>query len=201
MGKQLWDGNGKKILKGLEEIEYIKNSKDAEKILSHYSQMEYIYQDLIQEIVRLRELKSLSKTGKITGNVMFTKEFTEDFPKHSRFQISARLKPEYIRDGCVSQFWLNRNLFYPHDPGTGKKAKKRDLSTDDNWWLLSMNSPYWKYVGFVELNLENYTVVHRDGRHVNMPLEDYQLPDESKLSDWKNKMLRPLKFEKDGKEC
>ena len=142
MGKQLWDGNSEKILKGLEDIEHIKNSKDAEKILSNYSQMEYISQNLIEEIVRLRELKSLSKTGKITGNVMLTKEFTKDFPKQPRFHIPIRLKPEYIRDGYVSQFWLNWNLFYPNAPDTGKKAKKRDLSKDDNWWLLSINSPY-----------------------------------------------------------
>ena len=31
MGKQLWDANKESLLKGLEEIEHIKNSKDAEK--------------------------------------------------------------------------------------------------------------------------------------------------------------------------
>ncbi len=200
MGKQLWDGNKESLLKGLEEIEHIKNAKDAEKILSNYSQMEYISQDLIKEILRLRELKSLSKTGKITGNLMFTEEFTKDFPKQPRFQNPVRFKPEYIRDGYISQFWLNRNLFYPNDPDTGKKVKKRDLSKDDNWWLLSMNSPYWKYVEFVDFNFENYIVIHRDGRRVNMPPEDYQLPDRTKLSDWKNRMFRPLKLEKD-EEC
>ena len=84
--------------------------------------MEYISQDLIKEILRLRELKSLSKTGKITGDLMFTEEFTKDFPKQPRFQNTVRFKPEYIRDGYISQFWLNRNPFYPHDPDTGKKG-------------------------------------------------------------------------------
>ena len=129
---------------------------------------------------------------------MFTKEFTEDFPKQPRFQISVRLKPKYIRDGYVSKFWLSRNPFYPNDPNTGKKAKKRDSSTDDNWWLLSMNSPYWKYVEFVAFNFESYIVIHRDGRRENRSPEDYQLPDGTKLSDWKNRMFRPLKFERDG---
>ena len=198
LGKQLWDGNKESLLKGLEEIENIKNSKDAEKILSKYSQMEYISQDLFQEVMRLRELKSLSKTGKIKGTVMFTEEFIEDFPKQPRFQISVRFKPGYIKNGYVSQFWLDRNPFYPNDPDTGRRAKKRDLSTDDNWWLLSMNSPYWKYVEFVDFNFENYTVIHQDGRQVSMPPKDYQLADGTKLSDWKNRMFRPLKFEKDG---
>ena len=200
MGKQLWDGNSEKILKGLEDIEHIKNSKDAGKILSNYSQMEYISQSLFEEVMRLRELKSLSKTGKIRGTVMFTKEFTEDFPKQPRSQISVRLKPKYIRDGYVSQFWLDRNAFYPNDPDTGKKAKKRDLSTDDNWWFLSMNSPYWKYVEFVDFNFENYIFIHRDGRRESRSPEDYQLPDGTKLSDWKNRMFRPLKFERDGED-
>ena len=199
MGKQLWDGNKDNLLKGLDEIEHIKNSKDAEKILSNYSQMEYISRNLFEEVIRLRELKSLSKTGKIRGNVMFTEEFTENFPEQPRFQNPVRFKPEYIKDGYISRFWLNRNLFYPNDPDTGKKAKKRDLSKDDNWWLLSINSPYWKYVQFVDFNFENYMVIHRDGRRVNMPPEDYQLPDGTKLSDWKNRMFCPLKFEKDGK--
>ena len=198
MGKQLWDGNKESLLKGLEEIEHIKNSKDAEKILSNYSQMEYISRDLFQEVMRLCELKSLSKTGKIRGTVMFTKEFIEDFPKQPRFQNSVRFKPEYIRNGYISQFWLGWNPFYPNDPDTGKKAKKRDFSKDDNWWLLSMNSPYWKYVEFVDFNFENYTVIHRDGRRVKMPPKDHQLPDGTKLSDWKNRMFRPLKFERDG---
>ena len=132
------------------------------------------------------------------GNVMFTKEFTKDFPKQSRFQNPVRFKPEYIRDGYISKFWLNGNPFYPNDPNTGKKAKKRDLSKDDNWWLLSMNSPYWKYVEFVGFNFENYTVIHRDGKRENRSPEDYQLPDGTKLSDWKNRMFRPLKFEIDG---
>ena len=79
-----------------------------------------------------------------------------------------------------------------------KKAKKRDLSKDDNWRLLSMNSPYWKYVEFVDFNFENYIVIHGDGRRVNMPPQDYQLPDGTKLSDWKNRMFRPLKFGIDG---
>ena len=198
MGKQLWDGNKESLLKGLEDIEHIKNSTDARKILSNFSQMEYLSQDLFQEVLRLRELKSHSKTGEITGNVMFTEEFAKDFPKQPRFQNAVRFKSEYISDGYISQFWLNRNPFYPNDPDTGKKAKKRDWSKDDNWWLLSMSSPYWKYVAFVDFNFENYTVIHRDGRSVNMPPKDYQLPDGTKLSDWKNRMFRPLKFERDG---
>ena len=87
LGKQLWDGNKESLLKGLDEIEHIKNSKDAEKILSNYSQMEYISQDLFKEVMRLRELKSLRKTGKISGTVMFTKEFTEDFPNNHDFKF------------------------------------------------------------------------------------------------------------------
>ena len=198
MGKQLWDGNKESLLKGLDEIEHIKNSKDAEKVLSNYSQMDYISRDLFEEVIRLHELKSLSKTGKITGNVMFTKEFTKDFPKQPQFQNPVRFKPEYIRDGYISQFWLSRNPFYPNDPDTGKKAKKRDFSKNDNWWLLSMDSPYWKYVEFVDFNFQNYIVINRDGRRVNMPPEDYQLLDGTKLSGWKNRMFRPLKFERDG---
>ena len=198
MGKQLWDGNKESLLEGLEGIEHIKNSKDAGKILSNYSQMEHIYRDLFQEIMGLRELKSFSKTGKITGTVMFTEEFTEDFPKQPRFHVPIRLRPEYVRNGYVSKFWLNWNLFHPNDPDTGKKAKKCDLSKDDNWWLLSMDSPYWKYVKFIDFNFENYMVIHRDGRRVNMPPKDYQFPDRTKLSDWKNRMFHPLKFETDG---
>ena len=198
MGKQLWDGNKESLLKGLEDIERIKSSTDAGRILSNLSQMEYISRDLLQEVLRLRELKSYSKTGTITGDVLFTEEFAKDFPKQPQFQIPVRFKPEYIRDGCISQFWLNWNLFYPNDPDTGKKAKKRDLSKDDNWWLLSMSSPYWKYVAFVDFNFENYTVIHRDGRRVDMPPKDYQLPDGTKLSDWKNRVFLPLKFERDG---
>ena len=200
MGKQLWDGNKESLLKGLEEIEHIKNSEDAQKILSNYSQMEYISQDLIQEIVRLQELKSLSKTGKIRGTVMFTKEFTEDFPEQTRFYNPVRFKPEYIRDGCVSQFWLWGNPFHPYNPNTGKKIKKRHFPRDDHWWLLSMNSPYWKYVEFVDSNFENYIVIHRDGRREKKSPEDYQLRDGTKLSDWKNRMFRPLKFERDGED-
>lgn len=198
MGKQLWDGNKESLLKGLEDIEHIKSSTDAGKILSNLSQMEYISRDLLQEVLRLRELKSHSKTGKIMGDVQFTEEFAKDFPKQPRLQGTVRFKPEYIRDGYISQFWLSWNLFYPNDPDTGKKAKKRDLSKDDNWWLLSMSSPYWKYVAFVDFNFENYTVIHRDGRRVNMPPKDYQLPDGTKLSEWKNMVFRPLKFERDG---
>ena len=154
MGKQLWDGNKESLLEGLEEIEHIKNSKDAKKILSNYSQMEYISQSLFEEVMRLQELKSLSKTGKISGTVRFTKEFTEDFPKQHQFHIRVRLKPEYIGNGCVSQFWLWENPFHPYDPNTGRKVKKRHLPRDDHWWLLSMNSPYWKYVEFIDFNLK-----------------------------------------------
>ncbi|MDE0467246.1 MAG: hypothetical protein OYL97_09325 [Candidatus Poribacteria bacterium] len=200
MGKQLWDGNKESLLKGLEEIEHIKNSKDAEKVLSNYSQMDYISRDLFEEVIRLRELRSLSKTGKITGNVMLTQEFTKDFPKQSQFQNPVRFKPEYIRDGYISQFWLSRNPFYPNDPDTGKKAKKRDFSKNDNWWLLSMDSPYWKYVEFIDFNFEDYIFIHRDGRRENMSPEDYQLPDGTKLSDWKNRMFPPLKFGKDEED-
>ena len=198
MGKQLWDGNKESLLKGLEEIEHIKNSKDAEKILSNYSQIEYISQDLFEEVMRLHELKSLSKTGKIRGTVMFTKEFTEDFPKQPRFQISVRLKPKYIRDGYVSKFWLSRNPFYPNDPNTGRKVKKCDLSTDDNWWLLSMNSPYWKYVLSIFLNLDDYTVLLDDGRRIPMSPKDFLLPDGSRLLDLRGETLFPMRIERDG---
>ena len=124
MGKQFWAENKESLLKGLEDIEHIKNSTDAGKILSNFSQMEYISQDLFQEVLRLRELKSLSKTGEITGNVLFTEEFSKDFPKQPRWQNTVRFKSEYIRDGYISQFWLSRNPFYPNDPDTGKELKK-----------------------------------------------------------------------------
>ena len=198
MGKQLWDGNRNSLCKGLEDIENIKNSEDAKKILSYFSQMDYISQKLFEEVMRLRELKSLSKTGKISGSVFFNKEFAEDYPEQPQFHISVRLKPEYIQDGYISQFWLSQNPFYPNDPNTGKKVEKRNLSVDNRWWLITMNSPYWKYVEFIDFNFENSLFINRDGRHEIRSPEDYQLPDGTKLSDWKNKMFLPLKFEKDG---
>ena len=60
-----------------------------------------------------------------------------------------------------------------------------------------MSSPYWKYVAFVHFYFDNYTEIHRDGRRVNMSPKDYQLPDGTKLSEWKNRMFRPFKFERD----
>ena len=81
MGKRLWEGNRESLKKGLDEIEHIKNSEDAEKILRNYSQMEYISRDLLEEVMTLRELKSRSKVGEISGTVMFTEEFAKDFPE------------------------------------------------------------------------------------------------------------------------
>ena len=200
LGKQLWDGNKESLLKGLEEIENIKTSKDAAKVLGNYAQMVNIDFDLRKETLRLQELKNLSKTGEIRGNVWFTDEFAEEFPERQRqrFHIPIRLKPEYIRDGCVSRFWLERYIFYPYDPNTGKKTKKYNPSYDDRWALLSMSSPYWKYVNWVNLDLEDSNQQLPDGRWVRTPPKDFLLPDGSKLSDWKNKPLRPLKFERDG---
>lgn len=146
----------------------------------------------------MQDLKSLSKTGEISGKICFTNEFAKEFPKQRQFDIRVRLKPEYIRDGYVSQFWLWENPFHPYDPDTGRKVKKRHLPRDDHWWLLSMNSPYWKYVLSVTLDLDDQTHVLNDGRRVSVPPKDFPLPDGSKLSDWKNKPLRPLKFERDG---
>ena len=200
--KMSWDFKKEDILKGLDDIENIKNSNEAAQILANYASMVDIDTSLLKETIQLRELKSLSKTGEIRGTVMFTNEFAEDFPKSPRFHNSIRLKPVYIRDSrYVSQFWIGQNLFYPNDPDTGKKAKKRNLYRDDNWWLLSMSSPYWKYVLSITLNLEN--ICHRlsDGRSVYMPPKDFQLPDGNNLLDLKGKTLFPIKTEKDGIKC
>ena len=202
MARMSWDFKKENLVKGLNQIENIKNSDEAGQILANYATMVDINSGLLIETIQLRELKSLSKTGEIRGNVMFSNEFAEDFPEQPRFHISIRLKPKYIRDSkYVSQFWLSWNLFYPNDPDTGKKAKKRNLSRDDNWWLLSMSSPYWKYVLSLTLNLED--VCHRlsDGRSVYMPPKDFRLPDGNSLLDLKGKTLFPIKTERDGEEC
>ena len=198
-GKQLWNLNKDDLLRSLKEIEDIKSSEDSENILNHYAIMLEIYPRLVEEISELRELKSLSKTGKIIGNVTFTNEFTEDFPEQSQLDTSIRLKPEYIRDGYVSQFWIAGNPFYPNDSNTGRKVKKRSLHGDDNWWFLSISSPYWKYVESVRLTIEYVSYRLPDGNWVSVP-EDFLLPDGSRLSDWENKLLHPLKFKKDGED-
>lgn len=200
LGKQLWEGNQESYLQGLEGIENIKNSKDAAKVLGNYAQMVNIDFDLCKETLRLQELKSLSKTGEIRGSVWLTDEFAEEFPErqHQRFDIPIRLKPEYIRDGYISKFWLERYIFYPYDPNTGKKTKKYNSFYDERWALLSMSSPYWRYVVSIILDLEDVNHQLTDGRWVRMPPKDFLLSDGSKLSDWKNKTLHPLRFEKDG---
>ena len=138
MGKQLWEGNKENFIKGLEEIENIKTSKDARRISSQYILMLDTSWYLHKEIDKLRDLKSLAKTGEIRGTVGFTNEFTDEFPEQLQFNISIRLKPKHIRNGYVSQFWLWGNPFHPYDPDTGRKVKKRHLPRDDHWWLLSM---------------------------------------------------------------
>ena len=198
-GKSLWDINKDDLFRSLKEIKDVKNSEGSEEVLRHYALMLEISRLLSEEIQELRELKSLSKTGKIIGSVTFTNEFAEDFPEQSQFDASIRLKPEYIRDGCISQLWIAGNPFHPNDSNTGRKAKKRDLSNDDNWWLLSMGSPYWKYVESVRLILEYVSYGLPDGNWVSVP-KDFLLPDGSRLSDWENQLLHPLEFRRDGEE-
>ena len=200
LGKQLWDGNRESLLKGLEEVESIKNPKDAAKVLGNYAQMVNIDFDLRKETFRLQELKSLLKTGEIRGSVWFTDEFAEEFPdrRQQRFHIPIRLKPKYISDGCVSRFWLEKYIFFPYDPNTGKKTKKYDSSYDDRWALLSMDSPYWKYVVSITLNLEDVNHQLTDGRWIRMPPKDFLLPDGSRLLDLKGRTLFPMKIERDG---
>ena len=181
LGKQLWEGNKESLLEGLEEIENIKTSKDARRISSQYVSMLDISWYLREEIDKLRELKSLAKTGELRGTIWFTDEFAEEFPKQPRFHIPIRLKPEHIRNGSVSQFWLWGNPFHPYNPDTGRKVKKRHLSRDDHWWLLSLNSPYWKYVLSVTLDLDDQVHVLNDGRRISVPPTDFLLPDGSKL--------------------
>ena len=127
MGKHLWEGNKDNLIEGLEEIENIKTSKDARRISSLYVSMLDISWFLGEEIQKLHDLKSLSKTGEISGKICFTNEFAKKFPKQRQFDIRVRLKPEYIIDGHVSQFWLWENPFHPYDPDTGRKVKKRHL--------------------------------------------------------------------------
>ena len=202
LGKQLWEGNQKSYLRGLEEIENVKNSKDAAKVLGNYAQMVNIDSDLLKETLRLQELKNLSKTGEIKGTVWFTDEFVEEFPeRQQRFHISIRLKPEYIRDGCISQFWLGRYIFYPYDPNTGKKTKKYNSSYDDRWALLSRSSPYWRYVVSIILDLEDTNHQLTDGRWVRMPPKDFLLPDGSRLLELRGKTLFPMRIERDGETC
>lgn len=203
LGKQLWDGNRESLLKGMEEIESVKNSKDAARVLGNYAQMVNIDFDLRKETVRLQELKSLSKTGEIRGSVWLNDEFAEKFPERRRqqFHIPIRLKPEYIRDGRVSRFWLERYIFNPYDPNTGKKTKKYNPSYDDRWALLSMSSPYWKYVVSIILDLEDANHQLADGRWVSMPPKDFPLPDGNKLLDLRGRTLFPMRIERDGESC
>ncbi|MYI93838.1 hypothetical protein F4083_05880 [Candidatus Poribacteria bacterium] len=139
MGKQLWEDRKDKLVCGLSEIENISTSEDAAKILSNYSTMLDISSRLLTEVIKLRQLKTLSKTGEIGGEAILSNEFTIDYPvyKGHQYHFPIRLKPEYVSNGYVSQFWIPMNPFYPKDANTGKKAKKRRLSWDDNWWLLS----------------------------------------------------------------
>ena len=118
--KQLWERNKGNLIEGLEEIENIKTSKDARRISSLYVSMLGIFWYLREEINKLRDIKSLAKTGKIKDTVGFTNEFAKEFPKQLQFDNSIRLKPEHIRDSCVSQFWLRGNPFHPYDPDTGR---------------------------------------------------------------------------------
>ena len=201
LGKQLWEGNKESLLKGLEEIESIKNSKDAARILGNYAQMVNIDFDLRKETFKLQELKSLSKTGEIRGSVWFTDEFAEEFPERQQFYIPIRLKPEYIRDGYISKFWLERYIFYPYDPNTGKKSKKYNSSYDERWALLSMSSPYWRYVVSIILDLEDVNHQLTDGRWVRMPPKDFLLPDGSRLLDLRGRTLFPMRIDRDGKIC
>lgn len=204
MGKELWEHSKESLLRGLKEIEDIRNPEDAAKILSNYSRMLHISEDLLKEVIKLRELKIRSKTGEISGSAMFNEEFAKDYPDYKgiRFDIPIRLKPADLRDGYVAQFWIPMNPFYPKDANTGQKAKKRDLSRGgDNWWLLSMSSPYWKYVEFVDVTSymdQGHIQILSDGRQMRVPPKDYDLPDGSKLSDWRNRMFCPLHFERDG---
>ncbi len=201
MGKQLWEGNKENFIKGLEEIENIKTSKDARRISSQYVSMLDVSWYLSEEINKLEDLKSLAKTGEIRGKVSFTNEFAEEFPERQRFDIPIRLKPEHIRNECVSEFWLWGNSFHPYDSDTGRKIKKRHLPRDDHWWLLSMNSPYWKYVLSIMLDLDDQTHVLSDGRRIPVPPIDCLLPDGSRLLDLKSKTLFPMKIERDGESC
>lgn len=204
MGKQLWENSKESLLRGLKEIEDIRNPEDASKILSNYSVMLRISEDLVTEVVRLRDLKIRSKTGEISGSAIFSEEFAKDYPAYKgiRSYISIRLKPADLRDGYVSQFWMDINPFYPKDTNTGKKAIKRDWSRGGkHWWLLSMSSPYWKYVEFVDVTSymdQGHIQIIADGRQIRVPPKDYDLPDGSKLSDWQHQMFRPLHFERDG---
>ena len=201
MGNRLWKEKKEILLCGLSEIENIRTSEDAAKILNNYSSMLDISSRVVKEVIELRQLKTLSKTGEISGEAILTDEFAKDYPayKGHQYHIPVRLKPEYIRDGYVSQFWIPINPFYPKDANTGRKAKKRDISRDDNWWLLSMSSPYWKYVQWVVVTIgaSAHIRILEDGRQIPVPPKDYNLADGSKLSDWKGKMFRPLQFERD----
>ena len=201
MGKQLWEGNKENFIKDLEEIENIKSSKDARRISSQYVLMLDISWYLREEIDKLRDLESLAKTGKIRGTVGFTNKFTEEFPEQLQFNTLIRLKPEYIRDRCISRFWLWGNPFHPYDPDTGKKVKKHHLPRDDHWWLLSMNSPYWKYVLSVTLDLDDQTHVLNDGRRISVPPTDFPLPDGSRLLDLRGETLFPMRIGRDGDTC
>lgn len=200
MVKMSWDFKKENLLKGLDQIENIKNSNEAAQILANYATMVDLNSGLLKETLQLRELKRQAKTGEIKGTVMFTNEFAEDFPKQPQLGVRIRLKSDYIKNKSVSHFWLNRNLFHPYDPNTGLKSKKRKLP-DDNWWLLSMSSPYWKYVLSFSLDLED--VYHRlvDGRTVCIPPKNFQLPDGTHLLDLKGKTLFPIKNVRDGEEC
>ena len=201
LGKQLWEGNKESLLEGLEEIENIKTSKDARRISSQYVLMLDISWYLREEIDKLRDIKSLAKTGEIRGTVGFTNEFTEEFPKQPQFRIPIRLKPEDIKDEGITRFWLSGNPFHPYDPETGRKVKKRHLPRDDHWWLLSMNSPYWKYVLSVTLDLDDQTHVLNDGRRIPVPPTDFLLPDGSRLLDLRGRTLFPIRIERDGETC
>lgn len=201
MGKQLWQGNKDNLIEGLEEIENIKTSKDVRRISNLYVSMLDISWFLGEEIQRLQDLKSLSKTGEINGKICFTNEFAKKFPRQRQFDIRVRLKPEYIIDGHVSQFWLWENPFHPYDPDTGRKVKKRHLPRDDHWWLLSMNSPYWKYVLSVILDLDEQPHLLNDGRRILVPPTDFLLPDGSRLLGLKGRTLFPMRIERDGETC
>lgn len=202
MGKREWELNKEKLLDGLSEIEKIRNSEDAAKILSNYSSMMRISNELLMEVIQLRQLKTKSETGEISGEAMFSEEFGKDYPdyKESRFHFQVRIKPQYIQGQYVTQIWLSGNPFYPMDTNTGRKVTKCNASCVDGWWLLSMSSPYWRYVEFVDVTTyrKPYTQILHDGRQISVPPKDYDLPDGSKLSDWQNRMFVPMPFERDG---
>lgn len=82
-----------------------------------------------------------------------------------------------------------------------KKIKRYNSSYDDRWALLSMSSPYWKYVVSIILDLEDINHQLTDGRWVRMPPKDCLLSDGSRLLDLRGRTLFPMRIERDGETC